>query len=192
MTFLARQGKRFKNEWYKPLSCDNVVLQSLPIWLPWENLCNAPFTRGVSINASRLLWMEWRQALPNWVVGPLRHFGSVAHCRIWKHLNFLSANAGFSQSESLKRIPLHRRYPIAFMQHQKTNVISCCHYDGRASTKLQTLPPSSVDADALWIYRKCSMGATVLTTERSPPEEGSVVAVMIKGVKKWQFESNLA
>lgn len=27
------------------------------------------------------------------------------------------------------------------------------------------------------------MGATVLTTERSPPEEGSVVAVIIKGVK---------
>ncbi len=31
----------------------------------------------------------------------------------------------------------------------------------------------------------------MLTTERSPPEEGSVGAVMIKGVK-WQFESNLA
>lgn len=36
------------------------------------------------------------------------------------------------------------------------------------------------------------MGATELTTERSPPEEGSVVAVMIRGVKKWQFEYNLA
>ncbi len=27
-------------------------------------------------------------------------------------------------------------------------VIVCCHYDGRVSTKLQTRPPSSVDADA--------------------------------------------
>ncbi len=34
------------------------------------------------------------------------------------------------------------------MQHQKCNVIGCCHYDGqRVSTKLQTRPPSSVDAD---------------------------------------------
>lgn len=32
----------------------------------------------------------------------------------------------------------------------------------------------------------------MLMTERSPPEEGSVVAVMIRGVKKWQFEYNLA
>ncbi len=28
---------------------------------------NAPFTRGVCVNTSHLLWMEWHQALPNWL-----------------------------------------------------------------------------------------------------------------------------
>ncbi len=32
------------------------------------------------------------------------------------------------------------------MQHQISNVIGCCHYDYRINTKLQTRPPSSVDA----------------------------------------------
>ncbi len=61
----------------------------------------APFTRSVSvnINASRLLWMEWCQALPNWIVGLSHRVGSVAHGRSWKHLNFLNANAGVSQSD---------------------------------------------------------------------------------------------
>ncbi len=79
----------------------------------WVRLSNhvAPFTRSVSvnINASRLLWMEWRQALPNWIVGLSHRVGSVARGRSWKHLNFLNANAGVSQSDWLMQISLHRQ-----------------------------------------------------------------------------------
>ncbi len=45
---------------------------------------NAPFTRGIGVNTSRLLWMEWRQALPNWIVGPSHRFTDVARGRSWK------------------------------------------------------------------------------------------------------------
>ncbi len=62
-------------------------------------------TRGVGVNSSRLLWMEWRQALPNWIVGPSRRFTSVARGRSWKLLNFSSTNAGVSQSDRLMQYP---------------------------------------------------------------------------------------
>ncbi len=52
--------------------------------LPALAQTNAPFTRGVGVNASRWLWMEWRQALPNWIVGPSRRFTGAAHGRSWK------------------------------------------------------------------------------------------------------------
>ncbi len=52
-------------------------------WSRWRDN-HAPFTRGVGVNASRLLWMEWHQALPNWIVGPLRRFTGISHGRSWK------------------------------------------------------------------------------------------------------------
>ncbi len=42
--------------------------------LPALAQTNAPFTRGVGVNATRWLWMEWPQALPNWIVGPSLHW----------------------------------------------------------------------------------------------------------------------
>ncbi len=75
--------------------------------LPALAQTNAPFTRGVGVNASRWLWMEWRQALPNWIVGPSRRFTGAARGRSWKLFNFSSAN--FSC-----------KYPIPFMQHQRS------------------------------------------------------------------------
>uniref|UniRef100_A0A671R0A8 Laminin N-terminal domain-containing protein n=1 Tax=Sinocyclocheilus anshuiensis TaxID=1608454 RepID=A0A671R0A8_9TELE len=33
--------------------------------------------------------------------------------------------------------------------HGQTNVIGCCHYDGRVRTKLQKRPPSSVKDESL-------------------------------------------
>ncbi len=56
------------------------------------------------VNASRLLWMEWRQELPNWIVGPSRRFTGIARGRSWKLFNFSSANAGVSQSDRLMQI----------------------------------------------------------------------------------------
>lgn len=40
----------------------------------------SPITRGFSVNTSHLLWM-WRQALPNWIVGP----SCRVHC-LWQKL----------------------------------------------------------------------------------------------------------
>ncbi len=66
-----------------------------------------PFTRGVSDNTSHLLWMEWRQALPNGIVGLSRWIGSVASGRSWKLSKCLNASAGVIQSDRLMQIPLH-------------------------------------------------------------------------------------
>ncbi len=50
-------------------------------WHPFiQSAVVAPF-RGFGVNASRLLWMEWRQALLNWIVGPSCRFTGVARGR---------------------------------------------------------------------------------------------------------------
>ncbi len=88
---------------------------------------DAPFTRGVGVNASRWLWMEWRQALPNWIVGPSRRFTGAARGRSWELFNFSSANGGVSQSDRLMQIP----NPVHATPEKY--VIGCCHYDGASA-----------------------------------------------------------
>ncbi len=92
---------------------------------------NAPFTRGVGVNASRWLWMEWRQALPNWIVGPSRCFTGAARGRSWKLFNFSSANGGVSQSDRLMQIP----NPVHATPEKY--VIGCCNYDGASAPRFR-------------------------------------------------------
>ncbi len=109
--------------------------------LPALAQTNAPFTRGVGVNASRWLWMEWRQALPNWIVGPSRRFTGAARGRSWKLFNFSSANGGVSQSDRLMQIP----NPVHATPEKY--VIGCCNYDGASAPRfrhalLQALTPT--------------------------------------------------
>ncbi len=99
--------------------------------LPALAQTNAPFTRGVGVNASRWLWMEWRQALPNWIVGPSRRFTSAARGRSWKLFNFSSANGGVSQSDRLMQIP----NPVHATPEKY--VIGCCNYDGASAPRFR-------------------------------------------------------
>ncbi len=92
---------------------------------------NAPFTRGVGVNASRWLWMEWRQALPNWIVGPSHRFTGAARGRSWKLFNFSSANGGVSQSDRLMQIP----NPVHATPEKY--VIGCCNYDGASAPRFR-------------------------------------------------------
>ncbi len=94
-------------------------------------LAHAAFTRGVGVNASRWLWMEWRQALPNWIVGPSRRFTGAARGRSWKLLNFSSANGGVSQSDRLMQIP----NPVHATPEKY--VIGCCNYDGASAPRFR-------------------------------------------------------
>ncbi len=99
--------------------------------LPALAQTNAPFTRGVGVNASRWLWMEWRQALPNWIVGPSRRFTGAARGRSWKLFNFSSANGGVSQSDRLMQIP----NPVHATPEKY--VIGCCNYDGASAPRFR-------------------------------------------------------
>ncbi len=92
---------------------------------------NAPFTRGVGVNASRWLWMEWRQALPNWIVGPSGRFTGAARGRSWKLFNFSSANGGVSQSDRLMQIP----NPVHATPEKY--VIGCCNYDSASAPRFR-------------------------------------------------------
>ncbi len=131
--------------------------------LPALAQTNAPFTRGVGVNASRWLWMEWRQALPNWIVGPSRRFTGAARCRSWKIFNFSSANGGVSQSDRLMQIP----NPIHATPEKY--VIGCCNYDGASAPCFrhalrQALTPTP-RVNAAW-YQTCMNFFVLLNTER--------------------------
>lgn len=85
--------------------------------------CHGTYKWDVGVNACHLIWMgdimHCRTEL--WV--RRQHITGVARVRIWKFLNFSSANKA------------------------PANQITC-HYDDRVCAKLQTRPPSSVDANA--------------------------------------------
>ncbi len=49
---------------------------------------SASITFLVRLNVSSLFRMEWRQALPNWIVGPSRRFTGIARGRSWKLIIF--------------------------------------------------------------------------------------------------------
>ncbi len=106
----------------------------------------APFTRGVSLNASHLLWMEWRQALPNGIVGPSRRIGSVASGRSWKLSKCLNANAGVIQSDRLMQIPLHSQSHSC--NTKKFMWLAAVTMKVASAQSFRHAPPSSVDADA--------------------------------------------
>ncbi len=72
--------------------------------------------------------MEWRQALPNWIVGPSRRFTGAARGRSWKLFN---ANGGVSQSDRLMQIP----NPVHATPEKY--VIGCCNYDGASAPRFR-------------------------------------------------------
>ncbi len=80
------------SKWYECAHASSVCVRSGNEWrirardhfrrFPALAQTNAPFTRGVGVNASRWLWMEWRQALPNWIVGLSRRVASLVRTQI--------------------------------------------------------------------------------------------------------------
>ncbi len=88
------------------IACETLLTLQLLERRENERQRNTPLTRGVGVNASRLLWMDWRQALLNWIVGPSRRFTGVASGRSWKRFNFSSAMQASANQIALCKYPI--------------------------------------------------------------------------------------
>ncbi len=88
------------------------------------------FKRGVGVNASRFLLMEWRQALLNWIVGPSRPFTGVARGRSWK-LFKCQCSRQLIRSPYANTIAQTLANPIHATPEKY--LIGCCHYVGASA-----------------------------------------------------------